>query len=74
MSYKKPLGLFRKYDVKMEITHWDEKFFSMTHAFIVGDRVVAEGTSKGCVLSKQGVIPPAEVMQRVKDRLEKGRG
>lgn len=70
MSYKKPLGLFQQYAVNMEITDWDEKFFNMTHTFIVGDRIVAEGTSRGCILSKQGVIPPADVMQQVESRLE----
>ena len=71
MQYKKPLGLFHKYDVNMEITGWDEKFFNMTHTFIVGDRIVAQGVSRGCVISKKGVIPPAEVMQRIKSRLDK---
>lgn len=71
MRYRKPLGLFQKYEVSMEITGWDEKFFNMTHTFKVGERIVAEGTSRGCVISKQGVIPPNDVMQTVKSRLEK---
>ena len=71
MTYKKPLGLFEKYQVEMEIVGWDEKFFNMTHAFIVEGRVVAQGTSKGCVVSKQGVKSPAEVMKKVNERLNK---
>ena len=71
MTYKKPLGLFQRYEVKMEIVDWDEKFFHMTHTFMVGGRTVAAGTSKGCVVSKKGVIPPNEVMETVKARLEK---
>jgi len=53
MKYKKPLGLFQKYTVSMQITHWDEKYFFMIHTFTVGDRVVAEGTSNGVILSKK---------------------
>jgi len=70
MTYKKPLNLFRKYEVQMEIIGWDEKMFKMIHTFIVDDRVVAEGTSLGCIVSKKyGVIPPVDVMKKVADRL-----
>lgn len=65
MIYKKPLKPFQKYEVKMEIVDWDEKFFIMTHTFIVGERVVAQGTSRGAVVSKNGVVPPEEVIKTV---------
>ncbi|WP_028469556.1 acyl-CoA thioesterase [Neptunomonas japonica] len=68
MTYKRPLSLFKKYEVKMEITGWDDKAFHMTHTFICGERVLAQGTSKGCVVSKQGVIPPDEVIAKIKER------
>jgi len=71
MTYKKPLMLFQRYELKSEIVDWDEKFFHMTHTFIVGKRTVAAGTSKGCVLGKSGVIPPNEVIETVQARLEK---
>lgn len=70
MTYKKPLGLMEKYDVAMKITDWDEKYFAMTHTFTVKGRVVAQGTSKGCVVGKNGVIPPEQVMATVKARLD----
>ena len=69
MKYKKGLKLFQKYTIKMEVTGWDEKSFKMLHTFIVGERVVAEGTSCGVVLSKTGVIPPELVMKKVASRL-----
>ncbi len=70
MKYKKPLSLFEKYTVSMEIIGWDEKYFHMTHTFIVGDRVVAEGTSSGAILSKKdGVISPDQVIQAAKNRI-----
>lgn len=71
MTYKKPLTLFQKYDVKMEITDWDDRVFYMTHTFIVGDKVVAEGRSKGAVIGavegkkRKGIISPEAVMDKV---------
>ena len=69
MKYKKGLKLFQKYTIKMEVTGWDEKSFKMLHTFIVGERVVAEGTSCGVILSKTGVIPPEKVIKKVTSRL-----
>ncbi len=69
MKYKKALTLFQKYEIKMEITGWDERSFQMVHTFIVGGRVVAEGTSLGVIVSKSGVVPPVDVMERVVERL-----
>jgi acyl-CoA thioesterase FadM len=66
MAYKKPLGLFERFDLLLELTHWDEKYFFMNHTFMVADRVVAEGTSKGCLYARgTGVISPAEVIAAV---------
>lgn len=57
MVYKKPLGLFASYDVRLEVTHWDEKFVYMKHTFTKDGRVMAEGTSKGCVYARgEGVV------------------
>ncbi len=65
MKYKKGLTLFQKYDVHMEVAGWDEKAFRMIHTFMVDDRVVAEGTSLGVIVSKHGVIPPDHVLKKV---------
>jgi acyl-CoA thioesterase FadM len=66
MTYKKPLDLFNRFNVKTEVRHWDEKYFYMTHTFIKGDRVMAEGTSKGCVYARGvGVVSPADAMAAV---------
>ena len=66
MIYKKPLGLFERFDVELEVTHWDEKYFYMTHTFSKDGRVVAEGTSKGCVYARGvGVVSPAEAIVAV---------
>jgi acyl-CoA thioesterase FadM len=66
MTYKKPLGLFEHFDVMLEVTHWDEKYFYMKHAFRNAERIVAEGISKGCVYARGlGVISPADALAAV---------
>jgi len=65
MTYKKPLKLFERFEVSLTVTHWDDKYFYMTHTFMAGDRVVAIGTSKGVIKSRQGVVDPMTVMQAV---------
>lgn len=66
MTYKKPLGIFDRFDVRLEVTHWDEKYFYMKHTFTQGDRIVAEGISKGCVYARgSGVISPADAISAV---------
>ena len=69
MKYKKPLKLFQKYEIKMEVTGWDDRSFQMLHRFLVKDRIVAEGTSLGVIVSKTGVVPPVAVMEKVTERL-----
>ena len=70
MSYKRSLNLFQKFDLVMQLTHWDERCFYMSHQFIVGDRIVAEGSSMGVIRSRDGVVPPETVLVRV--RAERG--
>lgn len=71
MQYKKALKVFQKYKVTMDVTGWDERSFDMVHTFLVGDRVVAEGTSKGVIYSKKdGIIPPEQVMETVEQYLK----
>jgi len=60
MTYKKPLGLFDRYEVQLEVTYSDDKYFYMTHTFIKDGLIMAEGTSKGCVYARGvGVVSPA---------------
>ena len=70
MSYKRSLNLLQKFDLVMQLTHWDERCFYMSHQFIVGDRIVAEGSSMGVIRSRDGVVPPETVLVRV--RAERG--
>jgi acyl-CoA thioesterase FadM len=65
IKYKKPLALFERYDVILEVTHWDDKYFYMTHTFSNAERVIAEGTARGAIKSRNGVVSPAEVIAAV---------
>ena len=66
MTYIKPLAVFEKITVSMEITHWDDKFFYATHEFLRKGKKVAEGTSKSLVISKKdGRLAPADVVEQV---------
>ncbi len=67
MRYRRPLGPFQGYEVVMEVVGWDERGFHMTHTFRSGDRTVAEGTSVGVVRGREGVVPPEEVLRRVRE-------
>ncbi len=72
MVYKKPLNIFQGFKVKTEVTHWDEKYFYMTHSFSSGDRIVAEGTSKGCVYARGvGVVRPDDAIAAMEQERSK---
>lgn len=62
MNYRKSLGVFQRFSATMHLTHWDERYFYMTHHFKIKDKIVAEGTSKGVLKGKHGVVAPAEVI------------
>lgn len=68
MQYKKPLKLFERFEVRTAITHWDEKFFYMTHTFCSGDRVAAQGTSKAVMRNRDGVLKPETVIAAMEER------
>lgn len=65
MTYKKSLHLFEHFSAELVLTHWDEKYFYMTHTFSTKDRIVASGTSIGAIRSRDGVISPVEVLAAI---------
>ena len=65
MTYLRPLKVFSKVDIHMEITHFDEKYFYCTHHFYKGGKLMAQGTSKALVISKTGSLTPAYTMEQV---------
>ncbi len=67
MIYKRSLRLFQRFEVAMQLTHWDDQSFYMSHQFLVKNRVIAEGTSKGVILGRQGIVQPETVLSRLKD-------
>lgn len=71
IKYKKPLSLFERFDVILEVTHWDDRYFYMTHTFSNSERVIAEGTARGAIKSRNGVVSPAEVIAAVEQDRQK---
>ena len=65
MAYKKSLRPFERYTAEMQVTHWDDKFFYMTHTFSNAERVVATGTSVGAIRSRTEVIKPSDVLAAI---------
>ena len=53
----------------MHVTNWDDMAFHMVHTFIVGDKVIAEGTSLRIIISKDGAVSPTKVMLKIIQRL-----
>jgi len=70
MIYKRPLKLFQKVKVEMDVVDWDDRVFNMNHRFIVNGKIVAQGTSKGLIVAKTGVISPQTVKDAVDQRLQ----
>ena len=70
MIYKRPLRLFQKVKVEMDVVDWDDRVFNMNHRFIVNDKIIAQGTSKGLIVAKTGVISPQTVKDAVDQRLQ----
>lgn len=67
MTYLKPLALFDRVKVTMEITHWDEKYFYSNHVLFKRGKKIAEGTSKSLVISKkEGRLAPSDIVEHVK--------
>jgi YbgC/YbaW family acyl-CoA thioester hydrolase len=67
MHYKSSLKLFQKFSLTMNIAEFDEKYFYGTHKFSRNDRVVAEGVSHAVIRSREGVVPPSDVIDAVKE-------
>ena len=68
MTYIKPLRVFNRIRITMNITHRDEKYFYATHTFYRGGQTVAEGTSRSLVVSrKDGRLTPAQVITMVNE-------
>jgi acyl-CoA thioesterase FadM len=69
MTYIRPLKLFDKINVVMNVTHFDEKFFYSDHEFYKGGKLMAKGTSKSLVISKQGSLTPEFILDEVQKAL-----
>ena len=71
MNYLRPLNLFDKITIKMQCEHWDEKYFYFKHEFFKKGKLVAHGTSKALIISKQGSLTPEFVLDAVAEYQQK---
>ncbi len=69
MNYKSSLKLFQKFTLGMEINDFDGKYFYSEHTFTRGDKWVAKGVSHAVIRGREGVIPPQDVIDAVKEYL-----
>ena len=65
MTYLRPIKVFSKVDIHMEITHFDEKYFYCTHQFFLRGKLMAQGTSKALVISRNSSLTPQFIMDQV---------
>ena len=65
MTYLRPIKVFSKVDIHMNISHFDEKYFYCTHQFYLADKLMAQGTSKALVISQGGSLTPQFTMDQV---------
>ncbi len=65
MTYLRPIKVFSKVDIHMEVTHFDEKYFHCTHHFYLAGKLMAQGTSKALVISQTGSLQPAFIIDQV---------
>jgi hypothetical protein len=63
MVHRRPIRIFRKFEISIQLTGWDEKWFYVRHAFR------QKGDTKGMVFSKigirnrKGLVAPREIME-----------
>ena len=65
MTYLRPIKVFEKIDIHMEITHLDEKYVHCSHHFYKGENLMAQGTSKALIISKTGSLSPQYTLDKV---------
>ncbi len=70
VRYKKPLKIFQRFVATLELTHWDDKYFYVTHRISSGGIVYVEAKSKNVVLAKSGVLQPQAVFATLAGRLD----
>lgn len=65
VRYKKALKMFQRFTATLELTHWDEKYFYVTHRITSGSTIYVEARSKNVVYSRSGVVSPQDVFARL---------
>lgn len=62
MSFFKPLNIFDQFEIHTQIVFMDDKWIVMTQNFMKDGKLMASGRIRGLLKSKEGVVPPKEIM------------
>ncbi len=65
VRFKRSLLPFQFFRLESRVICWDEKWFYLEQKLLRGDREVAHAIMKGCIRRSGGVVPPAEIFERV---------
>jgi acyl-CoA thioesterase FadM len=61
VRFRKPLALFRRYDLQSRVLTWDEKWVYMEHRFVRNGEVAVAIIIRGGFLGAGGMVSPAEI-------------
>lgn len=65
IRHLKPLKRFESFQVKSQLTHWDEKWLYIDHTITRGPDLIAVATIKGLFKTKNGSVPTAKLLEHV---------
>ena len=69
-SYLKPVDPFQRFEVTTCLTHWDEKYWYVTHRFVAGGELHAVLQVRGVIIKGRKVIPMSEVVALTGESVE----
>lgn len=65
LFYRRPLRLFRRFTVDVEVAGWDEQWFYARHVFRSEGRVMAVGYVKTMLITDGGAVPTRDVLDEL---------
>jgi acyl-CoA thioesterase FadM len=65
IRYRREIRAFEKFELHSRILGWDEKWFYFEHRFEKGGSVVALAYARGVMRTREGAVPPSDVLQLV---------
>lgn len=65
ISYRRPIGFFKKYELYTEVAHWDEKWFYIRQEFIFDGKIAALAYVKVCLGLGKSTVPTQTILQHL---------